>query len=46
MISALMKAETETAVPLRKFYQFLKQRRPNGPVCQPGGQLYIGRHPP
>jgi hypothetical protein len=30
----------------RKFYQFLKQRRPNGPECQPGGQLNIGRHPP
>jgi hypothetical protein len=27
-------------------YQFRKQRRPNGPECQPGGQLYIGRHPP
>jgi hypothetical protein len=27
-------------------YQFLKHWRPNGPECQPGGQLYIGRHPP
>jgi hypothetical protein len=34
-------------LPPRRAYQpFLKQRRPNGPECQPGGQLYIGRHPP
>lgn len=30
-----------------RFYQpFLKHRRPNGPGCQPIGQLYIGRQPP
>src|ERR1700724_4850639 len=27
-------------------YKFLKQRGPNGPECQPGGQLYIGRQAP
>src|SRR5581483_1550705 len=27
-------------------YQLRKQRRPYGPECQPGGQLYIGRQPP
>jgi hypothetical protein len=27
-------------------YQLRKQWRPNGPECQPGGQLYIGRQPP
>jgi hypothetical protein len=35
------------SLPASRGYQpFLKQRRPNGPECQPGGQLYIGRHPP
>ena len=32
---------------LSKNYQpFRKHCRPYGPVCQPGGQLYIGRQPP
>jgi hypothetical protein len=41
------KAGTDNAIPaLRKSYQLRKQRWPYGPECQPGGQLYIGRHPP
>jgi hypothetical protein len=36
----------ENSRPFFNLYQFRKQRRPNGPECQPDGQLYIGRHPP
>src|ERR1700690_3931007 len=32
--------------PLAHSYQLRKQWRPNGPECQPRGQLYIGRQPP
>jgi hypothetical protein len=38
--------DDENVVPAPLVHQFLKQWRPNGPECQPGGQLYIGRHPP
>jgi hypothetical protein len=36
----------EIPAPSFSFHQLRKQRRPYGPECQPGGQLYIGRQPP